>query len=91
LPGLPLADQRKGALGYLLEATPLSATDLQEPHKALEKLLKSLRAEVLGQAIQTKLGGISTPGSLYEYVLSAIHLGLDRESISQPGRTTVAG
>ena len=91
LPGLPLADPRKGALGYLLEATPLSEADLQDPYKALEKLLKSPRAEALGQAIQAKLGGISTPDSLYEYVLSAIQLGLDRESISQPGRTTVAG
>jgi hypothetical protein len=91
LPGLPLADQRKGALGYLLEATPLSETDLQDPHKALETLLKSPRAQALGQAIQAKLGGISTPDSLYEYVLSAIQLGLDRESISQPGRATVAG
>lgn len=91
LPGLPLADQRKGALGYLLETTTLTEADLQDPHKALEKLLKSPRAEALGLAIQAKLGGISTPDSLYEYVLSAIHLGLDRESISQPGRTTVAG
>jgi hypothetical protein len=91
LSGLPLADKRKGTLGYLLEATPLIGADLQDPHETLEKLLKSPRAEALGQAIQAKLSGISTHDSLYEYVLSAIHLGLDRESISQPGRTTVAG
>lgn len=91
LAGLPLADRRKGALDYLLEQTPLSSQELQDPHNAIEKLLKSPRAEALGLAIQTKLGGIATPDSLSEYVLSAIQLGLDRESVRQPGRTRVAG
>lgn len=91
LPGLPLAAPRKGALGYLLDAMPLLADDLNDPDKALEKLLTSPRGEALGLAIQKDLNGIGTPASTYEYVLSAIHLGLDRESIERPHRNTVAG
>ena len=91
LPGLPLADPRKGTLGYLLDAMPLLADELNDPHKALEKLLTSPTGETLGLAIQRDLKGIGTPASTYEYVLSAIHLGLDRESIEQPHRNTVAG
>ncbi|MGF6094787.1 hypothetical protein [Pseudomonas sp. 18175] len=91
LPGLPLAEPLKGALGYLMAATPLSPEDLQVPHKALEKLLSSPQAHALGLAIQRDLEGISTPFSLYEHVLSAIHLGLDRESIEPPHRSKVAG
>lgn len=91
LPGLPLFDSRRGALGYLLEGNPLSGTELQDPAKALEKLLDSPKAQALGLAIQTKVGGIATDTSANDYVLTAIHLGLDPESIEQPGRTTVAG
>lgn len=91
LPGLPLADPRKGALGFLLDAMPLLADDLSDPDKALEKLLTSPAGEALGLAIQKDLNGIGTPASTYDYVLSAIHLGLDRESIEQPHRNTVAG
>lgn len=91
LPGLPLAAPRKGALGYLLDAMPLLADDLNDPNKALEKLLTSPAGEALGLAIQKDLNGIGTPASTYEYVLSAIHLGLDRESIERPHRNTVAG
>lgn len=91
LPGLPLFDPRRGALGYLLEGNPLSGTELQDPAKALEKLLDTPKAQELGQAIQAKVGGIATDTSANDYVLSAIHLGLDPESIEQPGRNTVAG
>lgn len=91
LPGLPLADPRKGALGYLLDAMPLLADDLNDPDKALEKLLTSPTGEALGLAIQKDLNGIGTPASTYDFVLSAIHLGLDRESIQKPHRNTVAG
>ena len=91
LPGLPLFDSRRGALGYLLEGNPLSSAELQDPAKALEKLLDSPKAQALGLAIQAKVGGIATDTSANDYVLTAIHLGLDPESIEQPGRNTVAG
>lgn len=91
LPGLPLADPRKGALGYLMNATPLSPEDLNPPHNALKKLLTSPQAHTLGLAIQHDLNGIPSPSSVYEHVLSAIHLGLDRESIADPHRNKVAG
>ena len=91
LSGLALTDPRKGALGYLLDAMPLLADDLNDPDKALEKLLTSPTGQALGLAIQKDLKGIGTPASTYEYVLSAIHLGLDRESIERSHRNTVAG
>lgn len=91
LPGLPLDRPRQGALGYLLQGTPLSDAELQDPHKALEKLLTSPQATALGLAIEKSLNCISTPASLCEHVLGAIQLGLDRESIKQPVRNSVAG
>lgn len=91
LPGLPLEDARKGALGYLLEQTPLSDAELRDPPNALAKLVASPRAQALGQAIQTELGGADTPGSVNDYVLAAINMGLDLDSMFVPHRNHVAG
>ncbi|QLG96437.1 hypothetical protein HZF02_15845 [Pseudomonas yamanorum] len=93
LPGLPLADVRKGALGYLLNAIdpPLATAELQDPAKALEKLVTSPAAQALGQAIQTQLSGIPTATSVNDYVLAAINLGLDHSAILEPRRNSVAG
>ncbi|MFC6296742.1 hypothetical protein GNF76_07520 [Pseudomonas sp. CCM 7893] len=93
LPGLPLADVRKGALGYLLNAIdpPLATAELQDPAKALEKLVVSPAAQALGQAIQTQLSGIPTATSVNDYVLAAINLGLNHSAILEPRRNSVAG
>ena len=91
LPGLPLADVHKGALAYLLSGSSVTASDLQNPRTALQQLLDSPRAIALGQAIQTRLEGAPTETSVYEYALTAIHLGLDPESMENPARNTVAG
>lgn len=91
LPGLPLFDSRRGALGYLLDGAPLSSAELQDPAKALEKLLDTSKAQALGMAIQGKIGSIATDTSVNDAVLAAIHLGLDPESIERPSRNTVAG
>lgn len=91
LSGLPLTDQSAGALGYLASAVDLSEDELKAPGKALEKLIQSPRGQALGQAIQQQLKGIATPNSVSDYVLAAINLGLDPESINQPRRNTVAG
>lgn len=79
------------ALPYLTSAVALSEEELKDPGKALEKLIQSPRGQALGQAIQRQLNGIATPNSVSDYVLAAINLGLDPESISQPRRNTVAG
>ncbi|WP_235437128.1 hypothetical protein [Pseudomonas trivialis] len=91
LPGLPFADERKGTLGYLLSGSAVSNADLQRPTVAIEKLLGSPKALALGQAIQTQLGGYATDSSRNDYVLAAIHLGLDPESLEDPAQNTVAG
>ncbi|RTY00821.1 hypothetical protein EJ576_11000 [Pseudomonas sp. C 49-2] len=91
LHGLPLINPRWGALDYLAGAVRLSTTDMQDPAKALEKLLDSNRSQALGEAIQRTLGSIPTDRSANEGILAAIHLGLDPESIDRPVRNHVAG
>lgn len=90
VPGLPLADKKKGVLGYLLSAANLSNADLKQTSNAVETLLGSANAQALGRAIQTKLGGIATTSSINDYLLAAIHLGLDSTITSEPTRTNVA-
>ena len=91
LEGLPLQHPSWGALDYLVNAVSLSPTDLQDPTKALEKLLDSPRYKALGEALQSKINGIATHSSINDYVLAAIHLGLDHESIDHPSQSRVAG
>ncbi|MFC6338784.1 hypothetical protein GIR22_03640 [Pseudomonas sp. CCM 7891] len=91
LPDLPIYNSHAGALGYLMNDLVFSAEESLNPVKALEKVLLSPKAQALGEAIQSKLGGIATPISVAEYVLTAIHLDLDRASINEPGRNKVAG
>lgn len=91
LAGLPLQNARWGALDYLAEAQSLSTAELSDPVKALEKLLDSPRAQALGEAIQLKVRGIATDKSVNDYVLAAIHLGLDPQSIDSATRNSVAG
>jgi hypothetical protein len=91
LEGLPLEKPQWGALDYLVGALKLSASDLQDPINALEKLLDSPQAQALGAAIQRKVKGIATSSSVNDYVLTAIHLGLDPDAIEQPIRNHVAG
>ncbi len=80
LPGLPLPPDGKRTLGYLLSGSSVMPSDLQDPPRALEKLLASPKALALGQALQTFLQGANSDTSAYEYVLSAIHIGLDPDS-----------
>lgn len=91
LPGLPLADGVKGALGYLLSGSAVSEPDLKKPSLAIEKLLGSPKAQALGQAIQDKLGGIATDTSLNDCILAAIQVGLDPESRGKAAPNSVAG
>ncbi|QJI29362.1 sugar-binding protein [Pseudomonas sp. ADAK18] len=91
LPGLPLTDKKGGALGYLLSGSNLSDNDLKKASNATETLLASAKAQALGKAIQTHLGGIATNTSVNDYLLAAIHLGLDPESLNNAARNSVAG
>jgi hypothetical protein len=85
--GVPLADVNKGVLGYLLSGSSVSDADLTLPDQAMEKLLGSPKAQALGRAIQSKLDGLPTDTSINDYVMAAIHLGLDSSSdfdLAQP-------
>lgn len=91
LPGLPLQFPRGSALAYLGGAVSLPKTDGQDPAGVVKKLLASPRAQALGEAIRLKVKGIATERSTQDYLLAALHLGLDPESIEQPVRNHVAG
>ncbi|OIN53175.1 hypothetical protein BFL40_11740 [Pseudomonas costantinii] len=80
VPGLPLPHGGSATLGYLLSGSSVTQSDLQDPVKALQKLLDSPKARALGQAMQTHLHGASSDTSIYEHVLTAIHFGLDPQS-----------
>jgi len=91
VPGLPLPRDSKATLGYLLSGSAVTPSDLQDPVKALQKLLDTPRAQVLGQAIQAHLGGVSSDTSIYDYLLTAINAGLDPKSATiSRDRTKVA-
>ncbi|TSD77068.1 hypothetical protein FFI16_011790 [Pseudomonas sp. KBS0710] len=90
LPGLPLPPYGNGVLTYLLSGSSVSQSDLQDPTVAIQKLLDSPKALALGQALQAHLQGAATDTSLYDYVLAAIHLGLDPESLRSPERNKIA-
>lgn len=90
-PALARAELAKGALGALIRASALSDVELQDSSKALDTLLKSSKAQAMGQAIQEGLGGIATPTSISDYVLTALHVSLDRESVESPARHSIAG
>lgn len=91
LPGVPLAEGAKGVLGHLLSGSAVSESDLKRPSLAIEKLLGSPKAQALGKALQDKLGGIATDTSINDYLLAAIHVGLDPESRGRPAPNSVAG
>lgn len=80
VPGLPLPRDGKATLGYLLSASALTPSDLQDPVKALQTLLDTPSAQALGHAIQAHLGGVSSDTSIYDYLLTAINVGLDPKS-----------
>lgn len=82
LSGLPLTEVDKGTLGYLLNGSSVTQSDLQTPGVALYKLLDSPRAQQLGRALQAHLGGVFSDRSVYDYILAAIHTLLDVRSIS---------
>ncbi len=89
VPGLPLPRDGKRTLGYLLSGSSVTPSDLQDPPKALEKLLTSPKALALGQALQTYLNGAPSETSIYDYLLSAIHIGLDPSSVALQERNKV--
>ncbi len=79
LPGLPLAKDGTGVLGYLLSGSAVTDADLKSASHTLEKLLASPKAQALGLAIQDKLGILPTSTSVNDCVLMALQLSVDPE------------
>ena len=86
-----LVMQTKGVLDFLAYQNPLSAAELADPVKTLNALLGAPEARHLGQALQTRMGGIASDSSVDDYLLAAIAVQMDHESIDAPHRHKVAG
>ncbi|KAA8563071.1 hypothetical protein FX985_03138 [Pseudomonas extremaustralis] len=88
-------DEGKGVLGYLTRNQQFMPYELSDPTRIIQNLLATPKAWALGQALQEKFNGISTPQSIDDWALAALGATLDRESeagnTSTPVRTGVAG
>lgn len=84
--------QTKGLLlEFLRHRTPLSPDVLKDPANALNGLISSPEAQLMGKALQEQMQGVATDSSGMDYLLAALALQLDPESITAPSRNTVAG
>ncbi|WP_240520843.1 hypothetical protein [Pseudomonas lactis] len=90
-PDLPQQNPKRGVLEHLGRNLHFSEQALENPTKLLETLVSSKEGQALGQAMQTKMGGIATDSSANDYALAAIQLMLDPESLTAPQRNHVAG
>lgn len=81
----------KGILERLYHPLSLSADTLGDPGKLLDTLLDSPQAQALGKTLQVQMQGIANDSSQTDYLLAAINLELDPESMSSPDRNQVAG
>lgn len=89
--GYPDVPDSTGRRVYSLTDQPLTKSELRDPQRALQIMLDSPRAEALGHAIQTHLQGVPSDTSVYDYVLTAMLIGLDPESVTAPARNKTAG
>ena len=80
-----------GILEFLRHRTPLAAEALTSPGATLNALVSSPEAQSLGHALQEQMQGIATDSSSLDYLLAAVILQLDPESITAPQRNNVAG
>ncbi|QOY73822.1 hypothetical protein [Pseudomonas sp. OST1909] len=81
----------QNALEALLAEHPLPTEVHSDPAQALEALLNGAAGQTLGKYLQEQSGGIATANSATDYLMAAIHLQLDPESITAPHRHKVAG
>ncbi|VVN50338.1 hypothetical protein PS687_00253 [Pseudomonas fluorescens] len=91
LPGLQRKIHERGVLGYLATPHSFSAHQLGNPRGVIETILSSPEAQSLGSALQSTFQSVSTPSSINDWTLAALHATLDPESSSDSNRTKVAG
>ncbi|WLI03961.1 hypothetical protein PSH66_15160 [Pseudomonas sp. FP597] len=88
----PLVMQTNGLLlEFLRRRTPLSPEALKDPSSTLNALVNTPQAQLLGKQLQRNMQGIATDSSTLDYLLAAMSVQLDPESITSPDRNTVAG
>lgn len=88
----PLVGQTKGLLlEFLRQRTSLPPGDLGDPVAALNALISSPEAQQMGKALQERMQGVDTDKSATDYLLAAMALQLDPESITAPKRNSIAG
>lgn len=90
--GINLGAPAKGGLwAFLQQQIPLSAQPRNNPAGLLDALLSSPQAHASGRALQEQMHGLATGSSASDYLLAALALQLDAESITAPHRNRVAG
>ena len=88
----PLVMQTKGGvLEFLRYRQPLPAEVGSDPAKILEALVNSPQGQRMGNALQQTMQGIDSESSASDYLLAAIALQMDPESITAPDCNSVAG
>ena len=80
-----------GILEFLRYQNAVPAATLEDPIQLLNALLGSPEAQRMGKTLQEHMQGAPTPDSAADYLLAAVTLSMDPESISTPDRNKVAG
>ena len=83
--------QRRGVLDYLNDQQPVAAQVWSSPVQALQSLVSSAPGQRLGKYLQEQMGAIATDRSINDYLLAAIAVQMDPESIAAPQRNKMAG
>ena len=88
----PLVMQtRGGVLEFLRYRQPLPADVGDDPARMLEALVRNPQAQRMGKALQQSMQGLDSDSSVTDYLLAALALQMDPESITAPDSNTVAG
>ncbi|EIK73493.1 hypothetical protein PseBG33_2889 [Pseudomonas synxantha BG33R] len=88
----PLVMQTQGGvLEFLRYRQPLPAEAGDDPAKILQALVNSPQGQRMGKALQQTMQGVDSESSASDYLLAAIALQMDPESITAPDRNSVAG
>ncbi|NMY05725.1 hypothetical protein HBO12_22440 [Pseudomonas sp. WS 5059] len=81
----------KGVLDYLNDQQPVDLQVRSNPIEALQSLISCAPGQRLGQYLQEQMDAVATDRSINDYLLAAIAVQMDPESITAPHRTKVAG
>ena len=80
-----------GMLEFLRYRQPIAVGPQDDPARVLEALLGTPQAQQVGKDLQEKMQGLATDSSATDYLLAAIILQMDPQSINSPQRNLIAG